>query len=107
MPSLEIIEIILVTLFPLSIIAFVYAATKRKDVVYYIPGFIALFITFISTNVEALIEPDLFNLFEHSFILITGILLFLGALVDGYFNFIRKKKNISVPRKTIGGSLNE
>lgn len=106
MPSLEITELILVTLFPVSIITFIYAATKRKDVVYYIPGFIALFITFISTNVEALIEPDLFNLLEHSFILVTGILLFLGAFVDAYFNFMRKKikKTISVPRKEIGGT---
>jgi hypothetical protein len=104
MPSLEIIEIILVTLFPLSILAFIYAATKRKDVIYYIPGFIALLITFISTNVEAIIAPDMFNLLEHSFILITGILLFLGATIDAYSNFLgKRKKTVSIPRKTIGG----
>ncbi|MHA1212881.1 MAG: hypothetical protein ACTSSH_10510 [Candidatus Heimdallarchaeota archaeon] len=107
MPSLEITELILVLLFPLSIIAFIYAATKRKDVIYYIPGFISLFITFLSTNMEAIVFPDLFNLLEHSFILVTGILLFLGALFDTFFNHIRKKtkqKTNIVPRKTIGGS---
>lgn len=104
MPSIEITEVILVTLFPLSIIAFIYAALKRKDVIYYIPGFISLLVTFISTNVEALIEPDIFNLLEHSFILMTGILLFLGAIIDAYSNFLgKRKKTVSIPRKTIGG----
>jgi len=110
MPSLEITELILVSLFPLSIVAFIYAATKRKDVIYYIPGFISLLITFISTNVEAIFAPDLFNLFEHSFILITGILLLVGALLDLYTNYLRKNaiKNTDIlSRKKIGGSLNE
>jgi len=108
MPSLEITELILLIMFPAAIVYLIFAATKRKDVLYYIPGFIALYITFISTNVEAFIAPDLFNLFEHLFILITGILLSLGALLDAYFNYIRKatrKKTDTIPKKPIGGNM--
>ena len=94
-------------MFPLAILALIYAATKRKDALFYLPGFVTLFITFMSTNVEAVAEPDLFNFFEHFCILLTGIFLLLGALADLYFNFIKKKvvqRRISIPKKEIGGT---
>ena len=106
MPSLEITELILVILFPLSIITFLYIATKRKEILYYIPGLVTLFITFLSTNVEAIIEPDLFNFLEHFFILLTGILLFIGALIDLYLNLIKNRyvKKPAIKKSGIGGA---
>ncbi len=110
MTILEINELIMATLFPLAIVLLIVAATKRKDVLYYIPAFISLEITFICSNIEAIIAPDIFNLLEHSFLLITGILLCVGGLCDAYFETIRKKekkKTKIVPRKIIGGMGSE
>ena len=108
MPSLEMVEIILLIFFPLGIVSMIYAATKRKDVILYIPGFISLFITFICTNLEAVVDEigaEILNFGEHFFILMTAILLFFAVILDFYGKFLKKKKKkgaISIPRKNVG-----
>ncbi|MBN1801806.1 MAG: hypothetical protein JW891_09890 [Candidatus Lokiarchaeota archaeon] len=99
MPELEVTELILVTLFPLALLGFSYGARKRKELAYYIPGLLALFITFISTNIEAVAAPEFFNFLEHFCIFLSAILLFFGALLNLYSNRGKTKKIKALQRR--------
>ena len=73
----------------------------------WIPGLFFLFLGFIFTNVEALIFPELFNLFEHISYLFASISMFLGTIY--YYKHFRnsKKNNLMFNKKTQNGVLED
>ena len=75
---------------------FAYQVLKRrKDLLYLMPSYLFLVISFLSTNLEAFIEPDLFNFLEHLCIMAAGIVLLAGLLIKKlYLDKLTRKSKI-------------
>lgn len=91
MPSLELNEIIVVSMMGIAVAVFAILVVKRKQYLKYLPGFVCFLFTFIGTNVEALVAPDLFNFMEHFCVLLAGILIMLAVAIDFYLVFFKEK----------------
>jgi len=91
MPELEVGELIIliIAIFPMSFTYFVVKA--RRDILKWIPGYICFYITFISTNVEALVAPDAFNFLEHFCIMLAGIFLGSAVFYEFYTKVLKEK----------------
>ena len=92
-PNLEVDEmiILIMTIFPL--IALFGTVWKNKSVAKWIPAFFCLFMTFVCTNVEALILPDTFNFLEHFFSMMIGITLAGAAFYELYISFNTRRES--------------
>jgi len=90
LPSLEIDEIIILimTIFPL--IGLLGMVWKNKSIAKWIPAFFCLFMTFVCTNAEAVIFPEIFNFLEHFFSMMIGITLALGASIELYNSYNKR-----------------
>ena len=91
MPSIEVIEVLNLIMMSIALVSFSVVSIRVKSLLKYIPAFITLWIALLSTNVEALVNPDMFNFMEHSFIMITGILMTLAVFYDFFNAFLRNK----------------
>ncbi|MHA2182194.1 MAG: hypothetical protein ACXAAH_12310 [Promethearchaeota archaeon] len=89
MPSLEINELIVVIILAIPVAFSPYLLKKRRDIMKWMPGYYALFIVFLSTNLEAFIAPDEFNFMEHFFAMMAGILMFVAAVYELYTKIIK------------------
>ena len=90
MPSLEINELIVLIILSIPVAFSPYLLKKRRDIMKWMPGYYALFITFLSTNLEAFIAPDQFNFMEHFFAMLSGILMFIAAVYEYYTKIFKK-----------------
>jgi hypothetical protein len=92
MPSLEINELIVLIILSIPVAFSPYLLRKRKDIMKWMPGYYALFMTFLSTNLEAFFAPDEFNFMEHFFAMVAGILMFVAAVYELYTKILRQSK---------------
>jgi hypothetical protein len=90
-PELEVGEMIILIISMFSITFTLFVIRARKDILKWVPGYICLFITFISTNVEALVAPDTFNFLEHFCIMLSGI-CFASAFIHEFYITVMKGK---------------
>jgi hypothetical protein len=90
MPSLEINELIVLIILSIPVAFSPYLLKKRRDIMKWMPGYYCLFITFLSTNLEAFIAPDEFNFAEHFFAMMAGILMFVAAVYELYTKIIKQ-----------------
>lgn len=97
MPSLEINEILVLIIISMGLLMYISPALKYKSLLKWLPGFIAIWITFLSTNLEALTMPDTFNFMEHTFALLAGVFM-CGASVIEFYRYVLNKK---VPTKPV------
>jgi len=93
--SFEIMEFLALILLLLPF-GFAYKILKRrKDLIYLLPSFLFILISFLSTNLEAFFEPDLFNFLEHLSIMLAGIVLLAGLLIKRiYLDKLTRKSKI-------------
>ena len=91
MPSIEVIEVLNLIMTSIAIIIFSIAVVRVRKLAKYLPAFITLWLAFLGTNVEALVNPELFNFLEHTMIMVTGILM-LAAVFYDFFNAFLKQK---------------
>jgi len=96
MPSLEINEILVLIIISMGLLMYISPALKYKSLLKWLPGFVAIWITFLSTNLEALTMPDMFNFMEHTFALLAGVFM-CGASVLEFYQYVLNKK---IPIKT-------
>ncbi len=92
MPSLEINELIVLIILAIPVAFSPYLLKKRRDIMKWFPGYYALFITFLSTNLEAFIAPDEFNFMEHFFAMLAGIFMFAAAIYELYTKILRSSQ---------------
>lgn len=92
MPSLEINELIVLIILSIPVGFSPYLLKKRRDIMKWMPGYYALFITFLSTNLEAFFAPDEFNFMEHFFAMLAGILMFVAAVYEFYTKILKKSE---------------
>ncbi|MGQ4876200.1 MAG: hypothetical protein ACP6IY_19200 [Promethearchaeia archaeon] len=92
MPIIELNEVLNLIVMSIALGIFCLVIIKLKSFIKYLPGFITLWIAFISTNLEALFFPEMFNFIEHISILLTGILIFFAIFSD-YINKYLKVKD--------------
>ncbi|MFW9773702.1 MAG: hypothetical protein ACFFFB_06055 [Candidatus Heimdallarchaeota archaeon] len=95
MPSLEINELIVLIIISIPVAFSPYLLKKRRDIMKWAPGYYALFVTFLSTNLEAFTAPDSFNFMEHFFAMVAGILFFGAALLE-YYSKVMKGKQLKI-----------
>ena len=98
MPSLEINELIMLIVISIPAIFFPYLIKKRRDIMKWGLGFYALFMVFLSTNLEAFALPEFFNFLEHFFIMVAGILMCVTAMYE-YYSKVLKGKQIKLGYK--------
>ena len=91
MPSIEVIEVLNLIMTSIAIGIFSIAVVKVKKLAKYLPAFITLWIAFLSTNMEAIINPEQFNFMEHLMILMTGILMLIAVFYDFFNAFLKQK----------------
>lgn len=101
MPSLEINELIVLIIISIPVAFSPYLFSKRRDIMKWFPAYYALFITFLSTNLEAFYAPDTFNFMEHFFVMLAGILMCLAAFYE-YYTKILKGKQLKLSHKNVG-----
>ena len=91
MPELEVGELIIliIAIFPMSFTYFVVKA--RRDILKWVPGYVCFYMTFISTNMEALVAPDAFNFLEHFCIMLAGIFLGSAVFYEFYTKVLKEK----------------
>lgn len=82
MPELEVLEIMMATMMTIATIIYSLVCIKRRDLVIYLPGLISLLVSFLCTNLEAIAFPDEYNLGEHTFLMIAGILWATAAIIN-------------------------
>ena len=92
MPSLEINELIVLIILSIPVAFSPYLFKKRRDIMKWFPGYYALFLTFLSTNLEAFIAPDQFNFLEHFFAMLAGIFMFVAATYELYTKILRSSQ---------------
>ncbi|MFX1388991.1 MAG: hypothetical protein ACFE9Z_02890 [Promethearchaeota archaeon] len=100
MPSLEINELIVLIILSIPVAFSPYLLKKRRDIMKWFPGYYCLFITFLSTNLEAFVAPDTFNFMEHLFAMLSGIFMCIAALYE-YYMKVLKGKQIKLPIKKV------
>ncbi len=91
MPSLEINELMVLIILSIPVAFSPYLLKKRRDILKWFPGYYALFITFLSTNLEAFVAPDTFNFMEHLFAMMAGIFMCLAAFYEAYSKVLKSK----------------
>ncbi len=90
MPSLEINELIVLIILFIPVTFSPYLLKKRRDIMKWFPGYYALYITFLSTNLEAFFVPDVFNFMEHFFAMLAGIFMFVAAIYELYTKILKE-----------------
>ncbi|MBY8989172.1 MAG: hypothetical protein KGD58_00320 [Candidatus Lokiarchaeota archaeon] len=101
MPVLEINELIVLIIISIPVAFSPYLLKKRRDIMKWFPAYYALFITFLSTNLEAFYAPDTFNFMEHFFAMVAGVLMCVAAGYE-YYGKILKGKQLKVSHKSRG-----
>lgn len=91
MPSLEINELTVLIILAIPVAFSPYLLKKRRDIMKWFPGYYCVFITFLSTNLEAFVAPDTFNFMEHFFAMMAGILFCVAAIYEYYSKVIKGK----------------
>lgn len=92
MPELEINELVIWIICAIPVAFSPYLLMKRKDIIKWAPGYYSLFMVFLSTNVEAMVLPDVFNFMEHFFAMLTGIFMCSAAIYEYYSKVIKGKQ---------------
>ncbi|MFX1344368.1 MAG: hypothetical protein ACFFAI_04625 [Promethearchaeota archaeon] len=92
MPTLEINELIVLIILSIPVAFSPYLFSKRRDIMKWFPAYYALFMTFLSTNLEAFYAPDTFNYMEHFFAMVAGILMCLAAFYEYYVKILKGKQ---------------
>ncbi|MFX0023935.1 MAG: hypothetical protein ACFE9S_16530 [Candidatus Hermodarchaeota archaeon] len=100
MPSLEINELTVLIILAIPVAFSPILLKRRRDIMKWFPGYYCIFITFLSTNLEAFIAPDAFNFMEHFFAMLAGILFCLAAVYE-YYSKVLKGKQIKLPTKKV------
>jgi len=101
MPSLEINELIVLIIISIPVAFSPYLLNKRRDIMKWAPAYYALFITFLSTNLEAFTAPDTFNFLEHFFAMVAGLLMCAAAAYD-YYSKVLKGRQLKIAHKKGG-----
>ena len=83
MPEFELLEFVALVLILIPFSFVYYIMKRRKDMIPLLPGAACLVLSFACTNLEAFAAPEMFNFFEHFFIMLAGI-TFLVAMVYMY-----------------------
>ncbi len=91
MPELETTELIILIIASFPIALSYWIVKARKDILKYLPSYYCIYISFVSTNVEALILPDFFNFIEHFSLMLAGIFMFIAIIYDLYTTVIKTK----------------
>jgi hypothetical protein len=100
MPSLEINELTVLIILAIPVAFSPILLKRRRDIMKWFPGYYSIFITFLSTNLEAFILADTFNFMEHFFAMLAGILFCLAALYE-YYSKVLKGKQFKLPTKKV------
>jgi len=100
MPSLEINELTVLIILAIPVAFSPYLLKKRRDIMKWFPGYYCVFMTFLSTNLEAFAAPVTFNFMEHFFAMLAGILFCLAAMYE-YYSKVLKEKQIKLPTKKV------
>ena len=83
MPEFELLEFLALILILIPFSFAYYILKRRKDMIPLLPGATCLVLSFACTNLEAFAAPEMFNFFEHFFIMLAGI-TFLVAMLYMY-----------------------
>lgn len=101
MPSLEVNELIVLIIISIPVAFSPYLLKKRRDIMKWAPAYYCLFMTFLSTNLEAFTAPDTFNYMEHFFAMLAGVLMCVAAAYE-YYSKVLKEKQIKIAHKKGG-----
>jgi len=85
-------EIVCLVMISIGVIIFIVSMILQKSLIKYFPGILCLWFVFLFTNFESVVETNLaeiFNLFEHIFILLSAICFILGILYEYYSKYVR------------------
>ena len=80
MPEFELLEFLALILILIPFSFAYYILKRRKDMIPLLPGATCLVLSFACTNLEAFAAPEMFNFFEHFFIMLAGITFLVAML---------------------------
>ncbi|MFX0138875.1 MAG: hypothetical protein ACFFDN_34860 [Candidatus Hodarchaeota archaeon] len=91
MPDLEVSELIFLIIATIPFIMSYWIVKARRDILKYLPGYYCIYMTFLSTNLEALFLPDVFNFLEHFCLMLAGLFMLIAISYDFYTKLIKPK----------------
>lgn len=94
--ALEMGELVNLIMISIGLTIFIVSMIIQRPLLKYFPAVTCVWLTFIFTNIEGLPGistnlADLFNLFEHTFIMLSGVCFMLGVLYEYYSGFVKSK----------------
>lgn len=94
--ALEMGELINLIMISVGAVIFIVSMILQRPLIKYFPAILCVWLVFLFTNIEGLPGiatelADTFNLFEHTFIMLSAICFTLGILYEYYSGFIRGK----------------
>ena len=98
MPEFELLEFVSLILILIPFSFSYYILKRRKDMIPLLPGATCIVLSFACTNLEAFAAPEIFNFFEHFFIMLGGI-TFLVAMI--YMHILKGSKMPKLKSETI------
>ena len=101
MPTLEINELIVLIILSIPVAFSPKLLNKIRDIKKLFTGYYALFLVFLSTNLEAFIAPDTFNFMEHFFAMVAGIFMCMAAFYE-YYSKVMKGKQLKLSHRQEG-----
>ena len=102
MPELEVGELIFLIIATVPIVMSYWVVKVRKDILKYMPGYYCIYMTFLSTNLEALFLPDFFNFLEHFCLMLAGIFMLIAISSEAYTKLIKSKYGQSEQNQAVG-----
>ncbi len=85
-------EFVCLIMISIGVFIFIVSMILQKSLIKYFPGVLCLWFVFLFTNIEGVVETNLaeiFNLFEHIFILLSAICFTLGIFYEYYSKYIK------------------
>ena len=91
MDELAVLEVFIFVMMSIALVVFSVAMIKRRDLIKWIPGLAALWLTYAFTNLEAMMYEDILNFLEHFFGMTAAALMFFAVFLEYYQSFIKNK----------------
>ena len=91
MPDLEVGELVFLVIATIPMVLSYWIVKARTDILKYFPSYYCIYMTFLSTNLEALFLPDFFNFLEHFCLMLAGIFILIAISYE-FYNTLNKSK---------------
>ncbi len=91
MAELAVLEVFIFVMMSIALVIFSIAMIKRRDLIKWVPGLAALWLTYAFTNLEAMMFEDTLNFLEHFMGMSAAVLMFCAVFLEYYQSFMKNK----------------